>query len=398
MNTTTIARLLIFVLVASGFGLGVGHLMSSAPESKRERPPAPVALVDVIDSTAAAFALTLDAAGTVVSAFELEVRPQVGGRIVSLHPDFEPGGRIAANSTILQIEPDEYILAVTAAEADIAKARAALELEKGRRVVAREELNLLQDSITVDTASRALALRKPQLRQVQAELGVAENRLERAQLDLRRTELRLPYDVLVLERTRVVGEVVAARELVGRVTRADEYWVELKTRPRLMQRLVARNGGSPGSAVVVQDGARRFEGEVVRIRADLAPGSRLGGVIVAVPAENPAGERLLLGSYVQAQIQAGTMDRVIQVPRRAVRDNDRIWVVDAEERLQVRPAEVVWESGQRLLLHADSVQAGDRVVVSRVSGLVPGARVRSRLVDPDSGQALSSASDKPAHD
>ncbi len=398
MKTTTIARLLIFVLVASGFGIGVSQLMSTAPESRRERPAAPTPLVDVIDSTAGAFELTLDAAGTVVSAFELEVRPEVGGRIVSLNPDFEPGGRITANSTILQIEPDEYILAVTAAEADIAKARAALELEKGRRVVAREELNLLQDSITVDNASRALALRKPQLRQVQAELGVAQNRLERAQLDLRRTELRLPYDVLVLERTRVVGEVVAPRELVGRVTRADEYWVELKTRPRMLQRLVARDGGSAGSTVVVQDGPNRFEGEVVRIRADLAPGSRLGGVIVAVPAENAAGERLLLGSYVQAQIQAGAMDGVIQVPRRAVRDNERVWVVDADGRLQVRAAAVVWESGQRLLLRADSLQAGDRVVVSRVSGLVPDAQVRSRQVDPDSGQALDIMSDKSAHE
>ena len=68
-------------------------------------------------------------------------------------------------------------------------------------------------------------------------------------------------------------------------------------------------------------------------------------------------------------IDAGRIDRAIRVPRRALRDNGRVWVVDADERLQVRAAEVVWESGQRLLLQADSLQAGDRVVVSRVSGL-----------------------------
>jgi len=393
MKSTTVARLLVFFLVSAGFGLGVWQLLSSAPQSKRERPPAPVALVDVIDSAAADFPLTLDAAGTVVSAFELEIRPQVGGRILALHPDFEPGGKIPAGSTILQIEPDEYILAVTAAEAEVAKASASLALEKGRRVVAREELDILQGSIKVDASSQALALRKPQLRQVQAELGVAENQLKRAQLDLRRTELRLPYDVLVLERTRVSGEVVAARELVGRVTRADEYWVELRTQPLLLKRLTARSGESRGSRVVVEDRGRSFEGEVVRIRADLASSSRLAGVIAAIPAENAAGDRLLLGSYVQAEMEAGVVTQAIQVPRRAVRDNRRVWVVDAAGVLQVRDAEVIWESGQRLLLHRDSLLAGDRIVVSRVTGLVPGASVRSRMVDPDSGKTQSAAAE-----
>jgi multidrug efflux pump subunit AcrA (membrane-fusion protein) len=224
---------------------------------------------------------------------------------------------------------------------------------------------------------------------VQAELSVAENQLQRAQLDLRRTELRLPYDVLVLERTRVSGEVVAARELVGRVTRADEYWVELRVRPYLLTRLTARAAESRGSRVVVHDRGRSFEGELVRIRANLASASRLAGVIAAIPAENAAGDRLLLGSYVKAEIQAGVMTQAIQAPRRAVRDNERVWVVDAAGELQVREAEVVWESGQRLLLHRNSLRAGDRIIVSRVSGLVPGASVRSRLVDPDSGKTRS---------
>ena len=384
MKSTTVARLLVLVLVVAGFALIVWQLLASAPQSKRDRPGNTVPLVDVIDSGAADHPLVAEAEGTVVSAFEMEIRPEVRGKILALHPDFEPGGTIPAGSILVQIEPDEYALAVTAAEAEIAKARAALALEQGRRVVAREELDILQDSIEVDAASRALALRKPQLRQVQAELGVAENRLERARLDLQRTEVRLPHDVLVLERARVSGEVVAARELIGRVTRADEYWVELRVQPSLLSRLRARGEDTAGSRVIISDRKRRFVGEIVRIRADLVPGSRLAGVIAAIPVRNATGERLLLGSYVQAQIAAGELRQVIRVPRRAVQDNRRVWVVDVDDLLQARDAEVAWESGQHLLLTRDSLKPGDRVVVSRISGLVPGATVRSRLVDPDS--------------
>jgi len=393
MKSTTLARLLVLVLVAAGFAFAVWQLLATAPQSKRERPDDAIPLVDVIETRAVDLPLTIAAEGNVVSAFELEIRPEVGGKILSLHPDFEPGGRIPADSTIVQIEPEDYVLAVAAAEAEIAKARASLALERGRRVVAREELDILEGSVAVDEASKALALRKPQLRQVQATLEAAENRLKMARLDLHRTELRLPYDVLVLERIRVDGEVVAARELIGRVTRADEYWVELRIRPNLLDRLHAQTPDSPGSRLIVRDGARRFEGEIVRIRPDLAPGSRLAGVIAAVPVENPTGERLLLGSYVQAEIEAGDIRQVIRVPRRAVRDNQRIWVVDRGDVLRARDARVAWETGQHLLLHHDSVQAGDRIVVSRISGLVPGADVRSRLVEPDNGGTPVAPSD-----
>lgn len=386
MRSTMVARLLVFAVVAAGFAIGVWQLLASAPQSKRERPGAVVPLVDVIDSGAVDFPLTLEAEGTVVSAFELEIRPEVSGKLLALHADFEPGGKIAAGNTILQIEPDDYVLAVTAAEAEIAKARAALALERGRRVVAREELDILQGSVRVDEASKALALRKPQLRQVQAQLGVAENQLKRAQLDLRRTELRLPYDVLVLERARVAGEVVAARELIGRVARADEYWVELRIEPSRLRRMAARTADANGSRVIVREGGSVFKGEIVRIRADLVAGSRLAGVIAAVPAENAQGDRLLLGSYVQAEIEAGKIRQAVRVPRRAVHDNQRIWVVDRDDLLQVRTAEIVWESGQHLFLHRDSLERGDRIIVSRVSGLVPGSGVRSRRIDPDSGK------------
>jgi RND family efflux transporter MFP subunit len=398
MRTTTVARLVLFVLVAAGFGLAGWQLMATAPQSKRERPPAPIPLVDVIDSSPRRHALQLQAAGPVTSAYELQIRPQVGGRILALHPEFEPGGRIPAGETILQIEADDYRLAVEATEAEIAKANAAIALEQGRRVVAREEMESLQGSLRIDASSQALALRKPQLRQVQAELAAAQNRLQRARLDLARTELALPFDVLVLERVRVADEVVAARELVGRVTRADELWIDLRTNPALVRHLRARDGDARGSRVTVRDDGGDFEGEIVRIRADLASGSRLAGVIAAVPVTPDSRQRLLLGSYVQAEIQAGDMAGVIAVPRRAVRDNQRVWVVDGADTLQVRAAQVRWESGQQLLLSSDTLRDGDRIVVSRTAGLVPGARVRSRQVDPDSGHALARQADVAAHD
>ena len=94
----------------------------------------------------------------------------------------------------------------------------------------------------------------------------------------------------------------------------------------------------------------------------------------------------------KVRIDAGTLAQVIAVPRRAVRDNRRVWVVDDDGRLQVRDAAVAWESEQTLLLERRSLRDGDQVVVSRIAGLVPGASVRSRQVDPATGRVIERAS------
>lgn len=388
-RAATFARLILFLAIAAGFTAAGWHLFETAPQSRRERPPAPVPLVDVVDSSARTYAVSLRASGPVVSDEELEIRPQVGGLIESLHPDFEPGGRIPAGEMLVRIDPADYRLAVAAAEAEVDKARAAIALEQGRRVVAREELESLQRSVRIDPGSQELALREPQLRQVRAELAAAENRLAQARLDLARTELSLPFDVIVLARQRVAGEVAAARELVGRVTRADRLRVELRTNPALIGRLRAGGGDGPGSPARVHYHDRVLDGEVERIRADLAEGSRLAGVIVALPLDPAAPARPLLGSYVEAEIDAGDIRDAVSVPRRALRDNGRVWVADADGRLVVRDARVLWESGQDLLLAADSLRPGDQVVVSRVAGLIPGTEVRTRTIDPASGVALA---------
>jgi hypothetical protein len=82
---------------------------------------------------------------------------------------------------------------------------------------------------------------------------------------------------------------------------------------------------------------------------------------------------------------------VIEVPRRALRDNNRVWVVDRDGLLQVRRADVAWSVGQQLLLTANDpggLAPGDRIVTSRIDGLVPGTPVRQREIDPDSGRVM----------
>jgi len=360
--------------------LGVWTILDTDPAPRKEREPALAPLVQVLDGLPADHALQIDAHGSVRAADTLVIRPQVGGQLLELHPAFEPGGVIPAGEQLFAIDQTDYLLQVETAEATIAKARADLDIEQGRRRVAAEELRLLEGSLTIDDSSRALALRKPQLKQARAELMRAQNLLEQAQTELSRTRYRLPHDVVVLQRDKVPGEILAARDSIGRVARADRFWVELQVPPEYLPRLIPRDEGTPGAQVNIIHQGHVYPAEITRIRAELSENSRLAGVLAEV--SDPLGKQpanrdrppLLIGTYVEAQIGAGTLSGVLAAPRTALQDNNRLWVVDANQNLQVREVDPVYAGEETVYL--SPLDEGERILLSSPHGLVPGSKVR----------------------
>ena len=76
---------------------------------------------------------------------------------------------------------------------------------------------------------------------------------------------------------------------------------------------------------------------------NLDPLGRMAKVLISIPdplglADHKGGiaRRVLLGSYVRLRIESGTLHDVYSIPRKALRENDRIWVRDADGRLAIR--------------------------------------------------------------
>jgi RND family efflux transporter MFP subunit len=380
MKNAALNRLVVVLGVSALAAFGAMRIMDTDP-APRKTPTAPLApLVRVLDAQPADHRLQISAHGNVNTADQLAIRPQVGGQLLKLHPNFEPGGVIPAGERLFQIDPTDYQFQIAAAEAAIAKARADIDIEQGKRKVAAEELRLLEGSVSLDEASRPLALRAPQLEQVRAELMRAQNQLEQARTELARTHAELPHDLVVLSRDKVPGEILAARDSIGSVARADRFWVELQIPPTLLSRLRARSSEQPGAMVSIVHQGQTYQAEITRIRAELSDNSRMAGVLAEVA--DPLGmlpanrnrTPLLIGSYVEARIDAGTLPNTLAIPRTALHNNSRIWLIDADQRLQVRSVEPVYVDEDTVYLNP--LDLGEQVLLSSPSGLVPGSKVR----------------------
>ncbi|NHK26819.1 efflux RND transporter periplasmic adaptor subunit [Parvularcula flava] len=379
------------VVLACGFAVAIFFLYATQPRTQMQRPEARKPVVEAMALESVNRDVTTTAQGVVAPANgTVELRAQVGGDVIATHPQFKPGGYIPAGETILQIDRTDYELALADARAALNQAKAAVDIEKGQQRIAEAEFELLEGDIEFDTASRALALRQPQLQRVEADYEAALSAVDRAQLNLRRTSLSLPYDVVVLGVDAIDGEYLGAREIAGTLARADEFWVELRVRHDVLGRLETRSADGTGSDVRITLNGTEYPGEVIRIRADVSQETRLGGVYVGIDdplsmrPENDDRPPLLIGSYVAARLQAGSVDDVIVMPRRALQDNNMVYVATAEDRLDIRPVQIAWELDDQVLVRP-TFETGDRIITSRVSGIAPGTELRVRINDAETG-------------
>ncbi|MHC4759103.1 MAG: efflux RND transporter periplasmic adaptor subunit [Planctomycetota bacterium] len=133
--------------------------------------------------------------GTVTPKTEVEIVPQVSGKIVWLNPNFKAGGFIKADEEILRIDKRDYELALQQAKSIVADAGVNLDIQKAEADVAIEEWRDLNPEKEPDSP---LVLKEPQIQQAQARLESAKAQLGVAALNLERTSVSLPIDVRIL--------------------------------------------------------------------------------------------------------------------------------------------------------------------------------------------------------
>ncbi|MCB1150942.1 hypothetical protein KDK88_05305, partial [bacterium] len=81
------------------------------------------------------------------------------------------------------------------------------------------------------------------------------------------------------------------------------------------------------------------------------------------------------GTFVDVVIHGDVLDGAVELPRAALRDADRVWLVDADGRLRFRDVTVARADRTTALVTA-GLNAGERVITSGMEVVVDGMEVR----------------------
>ncbi|MDY6953513.1 MAG: hypothetical protein SWE60_18550, partial [Thermodesulfobacteriota bacterium] len=129
-------------LIAIG-ALGMRELTASKPEIEKRRPSAPTPMVRTIKVNVGPLSVMVQGEGTVRPLQEIQLVPEVDGKVVYVSPALVDGGEFNKDDILLRIDPADYHLAVTLAQAKVKDAESRLQLAEEEAAAAEEEWHML---------------------------------------------------------------------------------------------------------------------------------------------------------------------------------------------------------------------------------------------------------------
>jgi RND family efflux transporter MFP subunit len=357
----------------------------TAPEAQMEGASKKTAmLVDIVQAEQGDFNPIVVATGIVQPATDISLSNQVGGEITRIASGFLPGAYVKKGEMLLQINQADFENTLLLRKSDLALARSDYEVELGRQDVARKDYELIGDELS--SYNRNLVLRKPQLEAAKANVAAAEAAVNQASLDLSRTTVKAPFDAHILTRNVNLGSQIAPGSDLGRLVGIDEYWVIANVPLSKVNWLeIAENTSGSGAPVKIvhpsawEPGQFR-EGLVSRLVGALDNQTRLARVIIRVRdpllrrKTDPDKPPLIIGTFVEVQIEARTLENVTRLERQYIRPGNTVWVME-DGKLAIREVKILFEDQDYAYID-EGLADNEKVVATDLATVVNGSPLR----------------------
>ncbi|ECC3378541.1 multidrug efflux RND transporter periplasmic adaptor subunit AcrA [Salmonella enterica subsp. enterica serovar Manchester] len=342
--------------------------------------------------------ITTELPGRTVAYRIAEVRPQVSGII--LKRNFVEGSDIEAGVSLYQIDPATYQATYDSAKGDLAKAQAAANIAE--LTVKRYQRLLGTQYISKQEYDQALA----DAQQATAAVVAAKAAVETARINLAYTKVTSPISGRIGKSSVTEGALVqnGQASALATVQQLDPIYVDvtqssndfLRLKQELANGSLKQENGKAKVDLVTSDGIKFPQSGTLEF-SDVTVDQTTGSITLRAIFPNPD-HTLLPGMFVRARLQEGTKPTALLVPQQGVtrtpRGDATVLVVGADNKVETRQIVASQAIGDKWLV-TDGLKAGDRVVVSGLQKVRPGAQVKVQEITADNKQQAASG-DQPA--
>ena len=374
--TKNLIRVLAPILVlAGGFGAYALLQVSKPDPEKSEEGPRPIS-VYTESVTQESVVLDVVTQGDVRARTQIDLVAQVGGRIVSVSPEFTEGGAIEPGAPLLKIEVADYEIAHSQAKASVAEAKVGVEQALADADVARQQLRNTKNP-------SPLALKKPQVAQAKSRLVAAQAMLEQASLNLERTNISLPFHGRLIDTRVDIGQYVTPGTIIGRAFATEVVEIRLPLNDSQLAALglpigytAPPDGGlNVDFSAVVAGKTQHWQGKLVRLDASIDPSTRMlyaSAVVLDPYGKNTSnqGMPMAVGLFVEAKITGREINDAHIIPRSALRAGNIVFVIE-NNMLRVRSVTVAHSSPERAVI-SSGLEVGEQVITSPIRNPVQG--------------------------
>ncbi len=382
-------------LMILSVGLGVGWwLISNPPEANTIKPKKNIPVVRTEEAKVIEWQVELSSQGEVTPRRRTGLSAEVGGKLVMIHEDFEAGETFEEEDLLLQIDRADYDAAHANAEAVLADADLALELEETRKVQALRDWKKLGNGKEPSN----LVKRVPQLASAKAAAAAAQAAVDKALRDLERTEIRAPYACRI-ERTYVdVGAVVSrGMPLVDLVSLGPvevRLPLSLEDYGYLQRGENGRAAGKVTATGLIGGEKLEWKGTILRSEEIVERNTRSINVVVEFGRDGEEASEAgapPIGMFVEATVTGRSVPGVVEVKRVAMLEAGKVLLLSEANTLEFREVEVLRTEADVVIV-SKGLGGGERIILTPLSAPVAGARV---LDEADLGKEEGDEAEEP---
>ena len=351
-------------------GLAAWYLTRNSGTSPAGR-GRPAATVGLAKAALADMPVTVSAIGTVQPIVSATVRAQLSGVLFSIH--FTEGQMVTKGQLLAQIDPRPYRLALSQAEANLARDEAQLNL--GKMDLKRYRTLLAQDSISRQQVDTQYAL----VTQLEGTVAADRAAVGTAKLNLDYTAITAPVSGRIGLRQADIGNYLTPGDAngVAVITQTDPIDVSFSLPqyqlPGVQEKL--RNGAA--LAVTVRDQAGTMvlaEGHFLTFDNQIDATS--GTVKAKARFDNPDG-KLFPNQFVNVTLLADTLRQVVTVPISSVRhgaQGDFVFLLQPDRTVKLQVVKTGPSDGQKTVV-LSGMTADETVVTEGADSLDDGSSV-----------------------
>ncbi|GLS89667.1 acriflavin resistance protein [Psychromonas marina] len=421
-------RFLILGIIAGIAVLVFSVLSKSSPEVLPNFDKA--RLVDVIPLTASNSAPEIIAYGRVEPKHSWQAIAEVSGKVTYRHPELESGRLLKAGTLVLKIDPLEYQLKQSQAQANLNMANAqlkrldqeqsnlitSLDIEKQKLTLEEQEYqrklelkkkslisnseveaqnqSLLIQTKLVQDLSSSLKLLPDDKKVAQAQVNINQALLDDAQRQLDNTQIVLPFDARIaavsIEQAQAVsmGSTMFEAQQLGTVVIKAE--LSLKDAESLMlsvQSKKSHDGNLPDieklglvANIELQMGSKlhQWPATLTRIADNINPDQATIGFYLEVQQDIKGHDLtdkppLTKGMFVSARLQGFNSQQFV-ISEQALH-GEHIYIMDSENKLSIRKVAVNFRNNLGVAITGDFKQQ-ERLIVNDLIPAIPGMSLK----------------------
>lgn len=337
----------------------------------------PPPLVTVAKATAQDVPRYLDEIGRNAAFESVSVMPQVAGRITERR--FQDGENLKKGQLLFVIDPRPFKAQLDSAQANLAQAKAALELAKiqfardeelvGTRAISKQDYDTKKSTVDVN----------------EAQVEAAQAAIETAQVNLDYCYIHSPIDGRAGARLVDVGNVVQANTTsLLSVQRLDPIYANFTITERDLPEVQREMSRDTLRALVrlpsdPENGARPGKVEFL----DNAVQNATGTVNLRATMSNPD-HHFWPGQFVNVKLVLSTQKGAVLIPSQATQISQQgpfVFVIKADDTAELRPVTLGQRQGSDVVI-TSGLAAGERVVLAGHLLVRPGNKVRVDSGDP----------------